>query len=67
MGNTRKIRLNTSVVGGDYNYAAGEEVDAPVDRAIDLVNAGHAEFLDLQKQPKKETAASKAAEAAEKR
>lgn len=40
-----KIRLLTSVAGGDYTYAAGDEVDAPEERAKDLVRAGHAEMV----------------------
>lgn len=40
---TIKIRLLTSVASSDYVYAAGEEVDAPPERAKDLLQAGYAE------------------------
>jgi len=63
-----KIKLNTSVVGGDYTYAAGEEVDAPEERAKDLVKAGHAEIVEQSSGAKSaEKATSKQAANAEKR
>lgn len=50
MAKTIAIRLVTSVVGGDYTYAAGEEVtDCPEERALDLLQAGHAVPIDTQK------------------
>lgn len=42
MPETIKIRLLTSVSSTDYSYAAGEEVDAPKERALDLLKAGYA-------------------------
>lgn len=63
-----KIKLLTSVVSSDYNYAAGQEVDAPEERAKDLIRAGHAELLESSAGAKSaEKATSKAAAAAEKR
>lgn len=43
------IRLVTSVVGGDYTYAAGQEVDAPDHIAADLIQAGHAVPVNADK------------------
>lgn len=68
---TIKIQMLTSVAGGDYMYAAGELVDAPVDRARDLLQAGHAALANgkLAEPPveKSEKAVSKAAANSEKR
>jgi hypothetical protein len=63
---TRKIKLLRGVAGGVYTYAAGQVVDAPLDRAEDLVNAQHAEYVD-DGDNQKEKATSPAAGKAEKR
>lgn len=42
MAATKVIRLVTSVAGSAYTYAAGQVVDAPVEIADDLIQAGHA-------------------------
>lgn len=39
---TIRIKLNDSVSGVDYEYAAGLTVDAPEERAKDLIRAGYA-------------------------
>lgn len=57
---TIKIRLLTSVAGGDFHYPAGSEVDAPEDVARDLLRAGHAALLARLPAEQKETAVSKA-------
>lgn len=66
---TKKIKLKRGVAGGVYTYAAGQVVDAPADRADDLVRAGHAILVEeaprSAKQP--ENTFSKAAKKAEKR
>lgn len=62
---TIRIKLNESVVGDDYTYAAGEEVHAPEDRAKDLIKSGHAN--PVESHAKAEKAISKQAQTAEKR
>jgi len=39
-----KIKINTTVAGKGWCYKADSVVDAPDDRAGDLVSAGHAEL-----------------------
>ncbi len=43
---TVRIRMLTSVAGNDYSYAAGQEVEAPKEIALDLIAAGHAVLLE---------------------
>lgn len=58
----------TSVAGTEYAYRADQEVDAPEDRARDLIRGNHAVAVDTKKTPDKaEHATSKAADKAEKR
>lgn len=64
---TIRIKLNESVVGDDYTYSKGEEVDAPEDRAKSLIKAGHANPVEANAHTKSEKAISKQAQTAEKR
>lgn len=50
MANVR-IKMTTSVVGSDFAYPAGEELETTAARAADLVQAGHAIRLDTAKAP----------------
>ena len=60
MSKTRSIKMNRGVAGGVYTYAAGQVVqDCPEDRAADLVQAGHAVYLDASPQSRAETPESK--------
>lgn len=57
MVKTLGIKLVTSVVGDDFMYAAGQEIqDCPEERALDLLQAGHAVPLNAEK---RETAKAK--------
>ena len=42
---TVKIRILETVASTNYAYAKGKEVDAPIEIAADLVQAGHAEYI----------------------
>lgn len=46
MAETIKIRLRTSVASSNYVYAAGEEVDAPAEIAMDLIKAEYADPIE---------------------
>lgn len=59
-----KIEILAACVGEGFFYQKGRIVDAPDDRAKDLVQAGYARFAE---NPKPETATNKKAETAEKR
>lgn len=60
MSKTRVIKLNRGVAGDVYTYAAGQIVkDCPEDRAADLVQAGHAVYLDASPHSRAETPESK--------
>lgn len=66
----KTIKMNRGCVGQDFVYAAGSIYEAPDDRAADLVQAGHAEYVDASSgkpSDRTEKAVSKAAEKAEKR
>jgi len=66
----RTIKMNRGCVGQDFVYAAGGIYDAPDDRAADLVQAGHAEYLGTttgNPASKAEKEVSKQASKAEKR
>lgn len=54
-------------VGGDFVYAAGGEYDAPEERALDLIKAGHAERVGVKASDRSEKAVLKSAKRAEKR
>lgn len=62
-----QIRMLRGVVGGDFVYSAGGIYEAPADRALDLINAGHAVAVDTGSATKPEKAISKQAGKAEKR
>ena len=64
MEKTIKIRMTTSVAGTDYAYRADQVVDAPEDRAKDLLKAGHA---IPENDSRAETPESKTAKRIEKR
>lgn len=64
---TKKIRLLTSVAGTSYIYAAGQIVDAPLEIADDLLQAGHAVLEGQTPSDRAEKAVSPAAAKAEKR
>ena len=40
-----KIKLLASVVGTDFSYGKGHEVECSEERAIDLIRGGHAVLL----------------------
>lgn len=67
MGNTKKIRMLTSVAGTDYAYRADQVVDAPADIADDLLRGGHAVPADGSPAHRAETPESKTAKRIEKR
>lgn len=46
-----KIRVFTTVFGADYCYQAGEVVEAPEERAKDLIRGNHAVQLDSVVKP----------------
>lgn len=64
---TIKIRLKYPVASTEYDYLAGQEVDAPEDRAKDLLQAGHAELVAEKPSERTERAIYPAAKTAEKR
>lgn len=64
---TKKIRLLTSVAGTEYTYAAGQIVDAPLEIAEDLLQAGHAVLESQAPSNRAEKAVSPAAKKAETR
>lgn len=45
MSKTIKIRMLTGVTASEYTYQAGEIVDAPEDRARDLLRANYATLV----------------------
>lgn len=67
MADKMQIRMLRGVVGGDFVYSAGGIYEAPADRALDLINAGHAVKVDTGSAAKPEKANSKQADKSEKR
>ncbi len=53
-----KIEILQACVGEGFHYRKGQVVEAPPDRAADLVGAGYARFAE---KPKPETATDKRA------
>lgn len=65
---TIRIKLIYSVASTEYDYIAGQEVDAPEYIANDLIQAGHATICASDKPSERtEKAISKQAQTAEKR